>query len=166
MGCTPSSQISHTNDNERRLLLEIDRLRTGHQSQEQEIDRLRQENEKLKQKDSNSTFEIADTHDGDDEKRNLLLKEIERLKLEKEEKDKEIYELRQNNEELNIKLQQSPQVAAVKKTFNRTCDCIKMFLNELRTVPTIVIAHTFCTSPDAQIFYHQCLLIQGHFCVV
>lgn len=93
-------------------MLEIDRLRTGHQSQEQEIDRLRQENEKLKQKDSNSTFEIADTHDGDDEKRNLLLKEIERLKLEKEEKDKEIYELRQNNEELNIKLQQSPQVAA------------------------------------------------------
>lgn len=115
MGCTPSSQISHTNDNERRLLLEIDRLRTGHQSQEQEIDRLRQENEKLKQKDSNSTFEIADIHDDDDEKRNLLLKEIERLKLEKEEKDKEIYELRQNNEELNIKLQQSPQVAAVKK---------------------------------------------------
>lgn len=134
MGCTPSSQISHTNDNERRLLLEIDRLRTGHQSQEQEIDRLRQENDKLKQKDLNGTFEIADTHDDDDEKHNLLVKEIERLKLEKEEKDKEIYELRQNNEELNIKLQQSAQVAAVKKTFNRTCDCIKTFLNELSSI--------------------------------
>ncbi|KAK2552504.1 hypothetical protein P5673_026340 [Acropora cervicornis] len=115
MGCTPSSQISHTNDNERRLLLEIDRLRTGHQSQEQEIDRLRQENEKLKQKDLNGTFEIADRHDDDDEKCNLLVKEIERLKLEKEEKDKEIYELCQNNEELNIKLQQSPQVLAMWK---------------------------------------------------
>ena len=166
MGCTPSSQISHTNDNERRLLLDIDRLRMGHQSQEQEIDRLRQENEKLKQKHLNGTFEIADRHDDDDEKCNLLVKEIERLKLEKEQKDKEIYELCQNNEELNIKLQQSPQVAGVKKTFNRTCDCIKTLLNELRTVPTIVIAHTFCASPDAWISYHQCLLIQGHFCVV
>ena len=125
MGCTPSSQISHTNDNERRLLLEIDRLRTGHQSQEQEIERLRQENEKLKQKDSNSTFEIADTHDDDDEKRNLLVKEIERLKLEKEEKDKEIYQLRQNNEELNIKLQQSPQVAAVKKHLTERVTVLK-----------------------------------------
>ena len=134
MGCSPSSQISHTNDNETRLLLEIDRLRTGHQSQEQEIDRLRQENEKLKQKDLNGTSEITDTHD-DHEKHNLqLVKEIERLTLEKEEKDKEIYELRQNNEELHIRLQQSPQVALVKKTFNRTCDCIKKFLNELSSI--------------------------------
>lgn len=133
MGCTPSSQIARTNDNETRLLLEIDRLRTGHQSQEQEIDRLRQENEKLKQRDLNGTFEIADTHDND-EKCNLLVKEIERLKLEKEEKDKEINKLRQNNEELNIKLQQSPQVAPVKKTFNRTCDSIRKFLNELTSI--------------------------------
>ena len=37
----------------------------------------------------------------------------------------------------------------------------------LRTVPTIVIAHTFCASPDiTPISYHQCLLIQGYFCVV
>ena len=34
----------------------------------------------------------------------------------------------------------------------------------LRTVPTIVIAHTFCASPDTRISYHQCLLIQGYFC--
>ena len=31
----------------------------------------------------------------------------------------------------------------------------------LRTVPTIVIAHTFCASPDTRISYRQCLPIQG-----
>ena len=36
----------------------------------------------------------------------------------------------------------------------------------LRTVPTIVIAHTFCTSPDSRISYCRCLLIQGYYCVV
>ena len=36
----------------------------------------------------------------------------------------------------------------------------------LRTVPTIVIAHTFCASPDTRISYRQCLLIQGYFCVI
>ena len=36
----------------------------------------------------------------------------------------------------------------------------------LRTVPTIVIAHTFRASPDTRISYCQCLLIQGYFCVV
>jgi len=36
----------------------------------------------------------------------------------------------------------------------------------LRTVPTIVIAHTFCASPDTRISYHQWLLIQGYFCAV
>ena len=36
----------------------------------------------------------------------------------------------------------------------------------LRTVPTIVTAHTFCASPDTQISYRQCLLIQGYFCAV
>ena len=40
------------------------------------------------------------------------------------------------------------------------------FLLNLRTVPTIVIAHTFCASPDTRISYRQCLLIQGHFCAV
>ena len=34
----------------------------------------------------------------------------------------------------------------------------------LRTVPTIVIAHTFCASPDTRISYRRCLLIQGYFC--
>ena len=34
----------------------------------------------------------------------------------------------------------------------------------LRTVPTIVIAHTFCASRDTRISYGWCLLIQGYFC--
>ena len=29
----------------------------------------------------------------------------------------------------------------------------------LRTLPTIVIAHTFCASPDTRISYRHCLLI-------
>ena len=43
-----------------------------------------------------------------------------------------------------------------------------MFLNDLRTEPTIVIAHTFCESRDTctRISYRQCLLIQGYFCTV
>ena len=40
------------------------------------------------------------------------------------------------------------------------------FGHVLRTVPTIVIAHTFCASPDTRISYRQCLLIQGYFCAV
>ena len=36
----------------------------------------------------------------------------------------------------------------------------------LRTVPTIVTAHTFCASPDTRISYRQCLLIHGYFCAV
>ena len=36
----------------------------------------------------------------------------------------------------------------------------------LRTVPTIVIAHTFCASPDTRISYRRCLLTQGYFCAV
>ena len=36
----------------------------------------------------------------------------------------------------------------------------------LRTVPTIVTAHTFCASPDTRNSYRQCLLIQGYFCAV
>ena len=36
----------------------------------------------------------------------------------------------------------------------------------LRTVPTIVIAHTFCASRDTRISYGWCLLIQGYFCAV
>ena len=40
------------------------------------------------------------------------------------------------------------------------------FLTQLRTVPTIVIAHTFCASRDTRIFYRRCLLIQEYFCAV
>ena len=50
---------------------------------------------------------------------------------------------------------------------------LKMLITEkmykaikLRTVPTIVIAHTICASPDTRISYRQCILIQGYFCAV
>ena len=106
------------NDNETRLLQEIDRLRTDHQSQQQEIGRLRKENEKLRQGQLNGGYQS--TSDGidagiyeDDGNHGLLVKEIEKLKLEQREKDREIYELRQNNEELNVQLLQSPQTAQV-----------------------------------------------------
>ena len=36
----------------------------------------------------------------------------------------------------------------------------------LRTVPTFVIAHTFCASRDTRISYRRCLLIQGYFYTV
>ena len=36
----------------------------------------------------------------------------------------------------------------------------------LRTVPTIVIAHTFCAFRDTRISYGSCLLIQRYFCVL
>ena len=38
--------------------------------------------------------------------------------------------------------------------------------SSLKTVPTIVIAHTFCASLDTRISYRQCLLIQRYFCPV
>ena len=43
---------------------------------------------------------------------------------------------------------------------------MKYFKPPLRTVPTIVIAHTFCASPDTRISYRKCLLIHGYFCAV
>ena len=39
-------------------------------------------------------------------------------------------------------------------------------VNQYPCTPTIVIAHTFCASPDTRISYRQCLLIQGYFCAV
>ena len=36
----------------------------------------------------------------------------------------------------------------------------------LRTVPTIVTAHTFCASRDTRVSYGWCLLIQEYFCAV
>ena len=48
---------------------------------------------------------------------------------------------------------------AVRERFN-------LIQGRLRTVPTIVIAHTFCASPDTRISYRQCLIIQGYFCAV
>ena len=36
----------------------------------------------------------------------------------------------------------------------------------LRTVPTIVTAHTFCASQDTRVSYGWCLRIWGYFCAV
>ena len=49
------------------------------------------------------------------------------------------------------------------KEVEELCHCWRGIL---RMVPTIVIVHTFCASPDTQISYRQCLLIQGYFCAV
>ena len=38
--------------------------------------------------------------------------------------------------------------------------------NTLRTVPTIVTAHTFCASRDTRVSYGWCLPIQEYFCAV
>lgn len=115
MGCTPSSQNFQVNDNETRLLQEIDRLRTDHQSQQLEISRLREENEKLRQGQPNGGYLTTDGiyTDTDDEadSHDILVKEIERLKLEQHVKEKEIYDLREQNDQLNVKLLQSPQQA-------------------------------------------------------
>ena len=45
-------------------------------------------------------------------------------------------------------------------------ELLRLAADHLRTVRTIVIAHTFCASPDTRISYCQCLLIQGSFCSV
>ena len=37
---------------------------------------------------------------------------------------------------------------------------------DLRTMPTIVIAHTFCAFPDTRISHRRRILIQGYFCAV
>ena len=53
---------------------------------------------------------------------------------------------------------------------NLNCYALSIFrvfiLLASSAVPTIVIAHTFCASPDTRISYRQCLLIQGYFCAV
>ena len=122
MGCTPSSQNFQVNDNETRLLQEIDRLRTDHQSQQLEISRLREENEKLRQGQPNGGYLTTDGiyTDTDDEadSHDILVKEIERLKLEQHVKEKEIYDLREQNDQLNVKLLQSPQQAQVQCACN------------------------------------------------
>ena len=51
-------------------------------------------------------------------------------------------------------------------TSYRVCLHAKMTKGSLRTVPTIVLAHTFCASRDTRISYGWCLLIQGYFCAV
>ena len=48
----------------------------------------------------------------------------------------------------------------------RTLSSHVAFYMHLRTVPTIVTAHTFCASPDTRISYRQCLPLQGYFCAV
>ena len=43
---------------------------------------------------------------------------------------------------------------------------LELHILYLRTVPTIVTAHTFCASRDTRVSYGWCLLIQGYFCAV
>lgn len=104
------------NENETRLLQEIDRLRDKEQSQQLEISQLRAENDKLRQGPVlNGGYESMDAiyrDTADDESHDILVKEIERLKLEQSDKDREISELREHNEQLNLSLQNTPQVQA------------------------------------------------------
>lgn len=114
MGCAPSSQNFQMNENETRLLQEIDRLRDKEQSQQLQISQLRAENDKLRQGPVlNGGYESMDAiyrDTADDESHDILVKEIERLKLEQSDKDREISELRECNEQLNLSLQNTPQV--------------------------------------------------------
>ena len=113
MGCTPSSRNFQVNENETRLLQEIDRLRNKEQTQQQEISKLRTENEKLRQGQMNGGYVTSDAiyqATPDDDSHDVLVKEIERLKLEQSKKDKEISELRKRDEQLNVVLQSPPQM--------------------------------------------------------
>ena len=55
------------------------------------------------------TFFYEDEERDEDDGHDMLVKEIEKLKLEQGEKDREINKLRQHNKELNVKLSLSPQ---------------------------------------------------------
>lgn len=114
MGCAPSSQNFQMNENETRLLQEIDRLRNKEQLQQLEISQLRAENDALRQGPAlNGGYESMDAiyqEAADDESHDILVKEIERLKLEQSDKDREISELRKHNEQLNVTIQSTPQM--------------------------------------------------------
>ena len=51
----------------------------------------------------------------------------------------------------------APEIEKVRFIFSVLA---RLFQTELRTVPTIVIAHTLCASPDTRISSRQCLLVQ------
>ena len=114
MGCAPSSQNFQMNENETRLLQEIVRLLNKEQLQQQEISQLRAENDVLRQGPAlNGEYESMDAiyqEAGEDESHDILVKEIERLKLEHSDKDREINELRKRNEQLNVTIQSTPQM--------------------------------------------------------
>lgn len=116
MGCAPSSQSLQVSDNETRLLQEIDRLRFEQQTQQFEISKLRQENEKLREGQVNGAHDNVEfgyemtEEDGGHE---VLVQEIEKLKLEQHERDRVINDLRLNNEQLNKKLYENEQQAQV-----------------------------------------------------
>lgn len=122
MGCAPSSQSLQVSDNETRLLQEIDRLRFEQQTQQFEISKLRQENEKLREGQVNGAHDNVEfgyemtEEDGGHE---VLVQEIEKLKLEQHERDRVINNLRLNNEELNRKLYENEQQAqSIPTAFN------------------------------------------------
>ena len=62
---------------------------------------------------------------------------------------------------LNIQL-----LVMLKSMGDQPVRVLPVVITQLRTVPTIVIAHTFCASADTRISYRQCLLIQGYFCAI
>lgn len=123
MGCAPSTQSFQVHENETRLLQEIDRLRNVEHSREAEISKLRAENEKLRQGQVNGEYAVTKpverSESPEDDSHEMLVKEIERLRLEQIEKESELSELRQTNEQLNLTLQQSPSQVQQFATKNR-----------------------------------------------
>ena len=54
----------------------------------------------------------------------------------------------------------------LRKKMKSSPSCVHVLHKTLRTVPTIVTAHTFCASRDTRVSYGWCLLILGYFCAV
>ena len=67
---------------------------------------------------------------------------------------------------IKIRISFAIHLGAIRAEFAPEHVVIFAGINELRTVPTIVIAHTFCASRDTRISYGWCLLIQGYFCAI
>jgi len=73
----------------------------------------------------------------------------------------------QTHNHLTLNCLYDPKAQSSYREFHSTETALLRIKNDiLRTVPTIVTAHTFCASPDTRISHRQCLLIQGYFCAV
>ena len=101
-----------TDENEISLIREIEHLKQQQLSQEEEIFRLRAENEKLRQEQHSGGHLSMDMLDSEDN-HEVLFKEIEKLKLDRRARDQEISKLRETNKQMNQQIllhQQDPQV--------------------------------------------------------